>query len=162
MQRTREVLSLKHLPSASSDEILQTVCTDLATDINADLVSVWFFNRSQTKIRCELYYDSMYQSFNKGQVIYRDNCPHYFQALIEDSCIATSDAQHQNATRELADIYLIPNGIQSTLDFILHRGRTPVGVICCECRGQPRVWSEDDKSQLRIVAELLSARFNFR
>ena len=161
MKRTTEALSLKHSPATPPEAVFKTVCVDLAEDITADLVSIWFFDDDQSAIHCQLYYDVRDHSFTKGQVLYRKDCPHYFQAIIEDSCIAAFDAQHQNATRELAEVYLIPNGIQSSLDFILHKGRTPVGVICCESREIARDWTEADKNKLRVIAELVSHRFNF-
>ncbi|MGJ8639645.1 MAG: GAF domain-containing protein [Opitutaceae bacterium] len=161
MKRIREALRIQQVESFRSDYILRLVCTDLAKSIQADLVSIWYFNKAQTEIRCQIYYDSHLQSFKRGQILYRKDFPHYFQAIIEETCIAAVDAQRQMATRELSEAYLIPNGIQSILDFILHQDSVPVGVICCECRDTRRDWTDTEKGKLRVIAELLSHRFHF-
>lgn len=161
MKRTLEILRAKTIKQHSQEEILEAICVDLAEAIKADRVSIWFFNKAQTAIECQIYYDADDKSFKSGQVIKRSECPRYFQTIIEETCIAVTDSRNQFATRELAESYLIPNDIQSTLDFILHQAFIPVGVICCETRHAPRNWTEADKSKLRIVAELLSHRFEF-
>lgn len=161
MKRTRKVLSLKQSVSTARATIFNAVCLDLAEDLKADLVSIWFFDEAHTAIHCQLAYDAIANTSESGQVIYRKDCPHYFQTIVEDSCIVAFDAQNQNTTRELAKIYLIPNGVLSTLDFILHKGRIPIGLISCECREIPRDWSEADKNKLRAIAELVSHRLNF-
>ncbi|MGJ8652591.1 MAG: GAF domain-containing protein [Opitutaceae bacterium] len=162
MLSTLEILRPEHVETTPKEEVFKTLCVNLTEDIQADIVSIWFFDKSQTAIHCQIYYDAKSKTFEKGQILRRSDYPHYFEAIIEEKYISAADAQHQNATRELAEDYLIPHGIQSTLDFVLHEGLRPVGVICCENRVNPRIWSEQDKNILRAIAELISLRFAFQ
>lgn len=157
-----KTLRPERIETTPKEEIFRALCVNLSEDTQADIVSIWFFNKSQTAMHCQIYYDAQTKTFEKGQVLLRNDCPHYFEVIIEDKCIAAPDSQHQNATRELAKDYLIPLGIQSTLDFVLHDDHAPVGVICCENREAPRIWSDQDRNSLCAIAELVSLRFAFQ
>jgi len=162
MKNIREVLRAKKTHQLSTEDTLKAICIDLSKDVSADLVSIWFFDEDLTMMECQAHYDATSETFKKGQVIERSQYPTYFQAIIEETYVSAPDSQNQLFTRELAKDYLIPNNIKSILDFILHEDLAPVGVICCENRNETRNWSEADKRHLRIVATLISHRFDFK
>ena len=162
MKHTLEVLRANKNNQLSREDTLKAICIDLSKAVKADLVGIWFFNEDHTAMECQTHYDAISENFKKGQVLERSEHPNYFQAIIEEACISAPDSQNRFFTREFAKDYFIPNNIKSTLDFILHKDLAPVGVICCENRSETRNWSEADKSNLRIVATLISHRFQFK
>jgi len=161
MLRTRKVLNLKQIDSILNHEVFEAVCKDLAEEIDANLVSIWFCAREGTGIECQCAYDVVSGEFTHGQFLSKNEHPIYIQNLIEYNYISAPDVRTHPATKELIEDYFEPNGILSLLDFILHKDHKPVGVICCENRRVHRNWSEDDKSYLRKIAALVSHRFRF-
>lgn len=161
MERTRQILRQQHLETTAEAEVFQAVCLDLSETLNADLISIWFFNDTHTQIKCQHHYDACTQASGKGLELHKKDYPHYFKTIIEETVISASNALTHPATKELTEGYFIPNEIKSLLDFILHKDYKPIGIICCENRGCIRNWSEQDKSYLRSLAALVSHRFHF-
>lgn len=147
--------------SVHDQDLFKSVCLDVAEHVESDLVSIWFCSFEGTGILCKCRYDAATGIFDDGQRIMKKDCPRYFETMIEYNYISASDARKHPATRELAEIYLKPNKVQSLLDFILHEDYKPIGVICCENRSSIRHWSEDNMSYLRSIAMLVSSRFEF-
>lgn len=161
MKRTREILSLKQVEDATDEKVFKAVCLDVAEDLEADLVSIWFFDSNQTRIECQCSYDAVTGEFSKSHALKRNDFPSYFKTVVEETFISAPDACTHHATKELTEIYFKPNGIQSLLDFIIHKDFKPIGVVCCENRSTRREWSEENKNTLRMIAALVSHRFRF-
>lgn len=161
MKRTRDVLNAGSLQSISDQDVFKAVCLDIAENIGSDLVSLWFCSFEGSGILCQCRYDALTDTFSEGQRLMKEDCPRYFEAIIEYNYISAPDARSHPATRELTETYFKPNGIKSLLDFILHEDFRPIGVVCCENRQKIRHWSEADKSYLRSIASLVSSRFQF-
>jgi len=159
MQRTRQILRQAQTDEISDETIFRTVCQDIAANIETDLVSIWYTVDQGSCIECLCKYDVPANTFSKGQKLYKESYPHYFESVFEQNFISAPHAQTHPDTKELAESYLIPNGIQSLLDFILHENYKANGVICCENRSQVRHWSDEDRSYLRSIAFLISSLF---
>jgi GAF domain-containing protein len=161
MQLTRNILSRKQQGSISDGTVFQEVCKDVAIDLNVDLVSIWLCGDPDRKsyIECQCRYDAKNETFEKGEIVWKADCPVYFETMIEDNIIAAKDVSKHPATRDMMEIYFEPKGICSLLDFILHKDFKPTGVICCEMRGTPREWTEKEIGYLRAIAALVSHRF---
>lgn len=161
MRRTRKVLNPEPTQSVCDQDVFEAVCLDVAENIGADLVSLWFCSFEGSGILCKCRYDALTGIFSEGQRLMKEDCPHYFESMIEYNYISAPDARLHPATRELTEAYFKPNGIKSLLDFILHEDFHPIGVVCCENRQRIRHWSDADKSYLRSIASLVSSRFQF-
>lgn len=161
MQRTREILKPNLADSVCDQDIFEAVCLDVAENVDSDLVSIWFCSFEGTGILCKCRFDALTGVFSEGQRVMKEDCPQYFETMIEYNYISAPDACEHPATRELTESYLKPNGVRSLLDFILHEEYKPIGVICCENRSCIRQWSEADMSYLRSIAMLVSSRFEF-
>lgn len=157
MPRTKELVSKR--PTTSAEDIFKAVCQDAAEAVDADRTSVWTFDRTLSQIECHSCFDALDGSFSKGTILTREDYPSYFRAIVEDNIVNAPHARTQTATREFTDTYFVPNGIQSLLDFIIHKGIEPIGVICCENRRDIRHWSRNDEDFLRAIAALTSFLF---
>ena len=161
MKRTREILKPDTVKTVKDEDVFEAVCLDVAERVDSDLVSLWFCSFEGTGILCKCRYDAITGVFSEGQRVMKEDCPRYFEAMIEYNYISAPEAREHHATRELTEVYLKPNGIRSLLDFILHEDFKPIGVICCENRSSVRHWSQKDMSYLRSIATLVSSRFEF-
>jgi len=161
MNRTREILSKKRSTPATKEEVFKSVCMDVSENLDADLTSIWFFDKDQTQIECQCCFDAITKEFTKGGALKNADYPTYFNSIVEFNFISAPEALTNSATKELAESYFKPKGIVSLIDFILHRNFNPIGVICCENRSSIRNWSESDKDYLRSISALVSFQFQF-
>jgi len=92
-------------------------------------------------------------------VLLREDFPNYFQHLLEETVIRAPRAREYYQTRDLKEAYFEPMGVISLLDFILHDGAVPLGVICSESRTRERQWSDADVNYLRALTALASRFF---
>jgi GAF domain-containing protein len=158
MRRTRELFqATPHLPAPSA--VFNAMCQDASEELGCELVSIWLFDASKERIRCEAAFDASKAVFSAGQILLRRDYPTYFGHLLEETFIKAPDARRHRWTSELAATYFEPHGIVSMLDYILHDGATPQGVICCESRKPIREWTEPQASYLLKLTALASRYF---
>ena len=91
--------------------------------------------------------------------------PAYFNALIQGVSIRADDVFTNPNTAELIESYFKPYQVKSLLDYIIYKGKTPVGLICCETTREKRIWTGDDIDYVRALTvmagvELKSAKKN--
>lgn len=159
MNRTKALLESEDEDQITSQKVFEAVCMDASENVNADLVSVWFFDEKNTQIECQCVYLRDSNEFARGLILRASDYPKYFKSIVEENIISAPDARNHPITSEFTDGYFKPNGIVSLLDFILHKDGKAVGVICCENRGEIRHWSKGDKNYLRALATLTSFHF---
>jgi PAS domain S-box-containing protein len=124
-----------------------------SSTIGVDRVSIWLITDNQKELQCLDYYDSFLKQHSFGKTLQINNIPTYLTALKNDRQIAAADAQNDERTSELAENYLIPEGITSLLDSSIWKGEV-VGVLCLEHRGNLREWYPDERNFSRILATL--------
>lgn len=156
MRRTQQVIDSAPDGIGEGEDVFRAVCLDAAERLEADLVSVWRFEKDHQLIRCLCALDALTGAFSRDQELRREDFPTYFAAVIEENIVCAPDARTHPVTQELTAAYFAPNGIVSLLDFIVHHDFHPVGIICCESRTQRRDWSESDRAYLRSLAALAS------
>jgi PAS domain S-box-containing protein len=82
--------------------------------------------------------------------------PKYFEAMNNQTAIVADDVLTNEFTSELIDSYLKPLGITDMLDIPVRENGNIHGVLCFEHRDDPRVWSDNDISFARSLADFLS------
>jgi signal transduction histidine kinase len=119
----------------------------LITQIVAEALAVersgiWFLEDLDRSLRCADLFIASDKRHEPGGALTSSDYPVYMKALRERRAIVADDALHHEDTRELAESYLVPNGITSMLDApIIRKGRV-IGVVCHEHVGPKRVWTE--------------------
>jgi len=161
MKRTRGILDRKRTQPTAEEEIFQSICKDVSENLDADITSIWFFDKTLSQIECQCCLDSINDSYSSGEILKKATFPSYFNSIIEYNFISAPNARTSQFTKELAEPYFEPKGILSLLDFTIHKDFEPVGIVCCENRRNIRYWSEDDKDYLRSIAALSSLHFRF-
>lgn len=130
-----------------------------STGLHVARVSVWLFESDGNSIECQDVFDEHQGSHNAGLRVHNTQHPLYFKALGEARTLSAPDAVYDPRTSEFAHDYLLPLGITSLLDVPIWTAQKMIGILCCEHRGQIRVWSVDDETFAYTVAALFALAF---
>ena len=117
---------------------------------------------NNSQIRSLINYDAEHQVFTKDCVLTRELYPAYFESIIENEVLSAPYAREHSATQCFTEGYFKPANIYSLLDFILQKDFAPVGVICCERRGDVALWTDDDVETIRMIAMSISYFFDLK
>ncbi|MEO8517148.1 MAG: PAS domain-containing protein [Flavobacterium sp.] len=105
---------------------------------------------------CKNLFDNIKKQHSSSQKLTVRDLPKYFGVMNTYSAIVTDDVSINDATSELLENYLPPLGITDMLDIPVRENGKFHSVLCCEHRDDPRVWSENDISFARALADYLS------
>jgi signal transduction histidine kinase len=126
-----------------------------ALDVSS--ASVWIF-RDGGELTCINRHDRM--PFGEhANVVRTPAFPGYMASLSKRRVLAAQDARAHEATRELADSYLVPRGIGALLDTPMIRGGRVFGIVRHEHVGGPRAWTQRDVDFASSVGDLLTLAF---
>lgn len=129
--------------------------TETAVDIlRIHRAGIWFFVPDASALECADLYDLATSAHSAGAVLYRCDFPIYFATLASTRVLDASDAVLDPRTREFASIYFQRNQIAATLDAPIRCRGGLSGVVCCEYKGEPRTWTDDE---IAFVASLADA-----
>ncbi|MBF0290208.1 MAG: response regulator, partial [SAR324 cluster bacterium] len=134
--------------------------TEISTRaIDVDRGSIWMFNEDRTKLHCTDLFEKDSGSHFHGMEFLASDYPRYFTALDEGLTIKAVDAGKDSSISELAEAYLIPNNITSTLNTVIHIASRSVGVVCFEHIGTIKNWYEDEIAFSANIAEQAAQAF---
>ncbi|WP_395046781.1 PAS domain S-box protein [Flavobacterium sp.] len=122
--------------------------------LTIDRASYWEIEGNQ--LVCKDLFDKIENSHTKDQKLNTRDLPKYIEAIKSQTAIIADDALTNESTSELVDDYLIPLRITDMLDIPVRKNGKFHGVLCCEHCDKPRVWSENDVSFARSLADFLS------
>ncbi len=129
--------------------------TVLATKgLTIDRASFWEIKEDE--LVCNDLYDKNQDKHLKDHFFKIREIPKYIAAVNNQVALVADDVYDNEATSELIDNYLKPLGITDMLDIPIRANGKFYGVLCCEHRDDPRVWSENDISFARALADYLS------
>ncbi|MDY7023016.1 MAG: PAS domain S-box protein, partial [Cyanobacteriota bacterium] len=112
----------------------------VATTLDVERASIWFYNAEKTSIQCQdLYIRSVNEHQSNLQLNAKDY-PAYFAALALDEIIVAKDVHTDPRTAEFTPHYSKPLNIVAMLDSPIRLGGETVGVICLEQVGTQRDW----------------------
>ena len=118
-------------------------------------VSVWTLN-DKGELVCRDLFEANNSNHSSGIVILGTEFPEYFVALESHRIIDAHDAHTDPRTYEFTEPYLKPLGIGAMLDATLRTQGATSGVICLEQLGGPRLWTQEEKSAVFTLADLIS------
>ncbi|HEY9599291.1 MAG TPA: PAS domain S-box protein [Cyanophyceae cyanobacterium] len=140
-----------HLSSA-----LQNITETVASTLEVERCSVWFYSDDRTWIECVDLYELTPHQHSSSYQFQTADYPSYFQALDSNQIIVADDAYNDARTREFSASYLTPLGITSMLDTPIRLGGVTVGVLCIEHTGSKRQWSWEEQNFASTTAYLAS------
>jgi len=158
-RQKQAVVDLAHAQRDASgrlDILIQTTTELLCTALSVQRASVWSYRDSESLIKCLDLYTADTGKHDAGMVLEYAANPAYFEALKHERVISAHNASSDPATSGFANIYLRPNNIGAMMDATILRGSEPIGVVCFENVGEPRVWTIDEQNFAVAVADFIS------
>ena len=133
---------------------VQSIVRDCAQQLQVARVSIWHLSRDT--LLCEQLYRRHENDFESGLILYQNDYPNYFKALMEGGLIDANDAHHDSRTAEFSESYLAPLGIMSLLDAPIFVKGALYGVVCIEATGQARKWDIAELAYAAAIADKVS------
>ena len=144
-------------------EALSTACDDICDTVlkylHAHRVSIWLVEEDKKKIVCHASQGQDHERILQ-KALTRDQCPVYFDHLFTQTTLDIEDSLNDERSRELRDIYLIPEGVRAMLDMPIRRDGQLNGVLCVEQTDQPRQWHLSEKQFTATAASYVALALN--
>ncbi|GAA5162602.1 EAL domain-containing protein [Viridibacterium curvum] len=128
----------------------------VARTLHVTRASIWRLSDDSKSLHAFCGFDSRSGSITEAGVLCEQEYPSYFRNLLSGRLVDAADARNDYRTAELANSYLVPNGIRAMLDCSLHNGGTVSGVLCIEQVGSARLWSREEQFFATSAADLAS------
>jgi PAS domain S-box-containing protein len=154
LSKTKEILEGKW------DEGVETMVSSVGKQMKASRTSIWMFDAAGTTATCEKLYSNDRGGFESGKQLFEQDAPVFFRTLKSEKNIIAKDAATSNETKELADIYLRPLGIQSVLAVPFFNEGKVAGFITCEQQHTAYDWTEDHVEFLKSLTDLITVTLN--
>jgi PAS domain S-box-containing protein len=154
-QALTELTSRQTGVSVTVSDRLRLILETCARTLEVARVGTWRFEDNGATIRCDDLFQSVTGQHSSGDRLYARDVPAYFNAIGHDRVVAAADAHTDPRTREFSELYLTPNGIGAMLDVPLRQEDRPLGVLCIEHVGGPRVWKFDEQNFALSLANLV-------
>ncbi len=130
--------------------------------LDAERVSVWFYDAARTKICLNNLYEISSNQHSSGLELLAKDYPNYFQALETDEIVVADDAQTDPRMHEFLTTWLIPLGITNLLHVPIRSSGKTAGVICHERIGSPRSWTIEEQNFASYLAYMVSLAIEAR
>lgn len=123
--------------------------------LGADLVGFWVYDDQRKQVTSEANYDRLKNTWTDGAILREADAPTYFSVLKEERVLAIEDCFTSPVTAEFKDSYCVPHDIRALIDVPIIFDGDIIGIVCCECVGESRSWTSDDKFFVLIIADLM-------
>lgn len=147
VEQTARLLELAQADKSDFETAVDRILGTAVATLHVDCASFWRVRPDGESIACEhQYFVEHGPVFSSAASLALDAASHpaYFAALRAKDVIAAEDALAHPATASLADEYLKPLGIVSTLDIPVWLDGRTVGLFCAESRRERRAWRPED------------------
>ena len=136
-------------------QVLAMLTEITARTLVAARVSVWSLRADGCTLELVDLYDAGLRAHSSGTELSATRYPAYFDALKSHRVICAPNASLDPRTREFADDYLVPLGIESMLDAAIWFDGRSHGVVCIESVNQRRDWAPDEQQFAGSIADLV-------
>ena len=156
-RRQKVLLDLASKPETDFNTGIGKIIQASATELKLSRVGLWLYDDSRSSIESIAHYAEGKISYEAHHLNQTD-CPSYFSALEGSGMIVASDARTHEATKELSEPYLIPQGVYSLLNVPVRVDGQVIGIVCHEATGATRDWSIEDQDFAHSLADLCALR----
>jgi diguanylate cyclase (GGDEF)-like protein/PAS domain S-box-containing protein len=153
------LMELAQLDKADMRSAFSRIAQVAAATLKVGRASLWLMLPEGTGICCELVHWARPRKEGvpkSADVLTAEDHPAYFAAIQAKEIIVAADAVSHPATRSLAESYLQPLGIASTLDVPVWLDGHVVGMLCLEKIGARRFWRPEDVDFAQGVATMIA------
>ncbi len=117
------------------DELMLQFSTRIVKTLRIERISAWILDKNNTALISIGEYDSRTKLMKRESILRKEDFPIYFEGLIENKTIIAPNIYTHPLTKELTNVYSIPNEIISLLDVPLRINGKLIGVMCFEKTG---------------------------
>ena len=140
------------------DVILNNILIKSAGVLNIDRISLW--NHFPDRIECAKVYVAKTEEFSKGELLFKQEYPHYFDAITQGITLIVNDISDNKYTN---DFMLSPdNDLKSLLDVPIFNNGELIGLICFEMTDSYKIWDAEDIVFTRSIADIISISIETR
>jgi GAF domain-containing protein len=154
-----DVVKSKSIQQGFLDHAINHILEVAAEGLKVSRASIWQYQTNPASIVCLNLYQWKDKHFEKGMVLKALDFPSYFKNILSEGIISAADARTNLATREFKESYLLPLDIHSMLDVPFYVNGNFYGVLCFEQQQTMRVWSAEDSSFAKSLADITSLAF---
>lgn len=157
----RELISISKdeaIFNSGQQQLFKNICKTAVSNLGVNRVSIWLLENHNTQIARQFLFE-LDNETDDVLILYRNDFPAYFQAIVEKPFIMASDARIHPETKDFTDSYLIPLDIYSMLDCPIIVDKAPIGVICCENQHKQKVWNAEDSLFIQSLADFISTSY---
>lgn len=146
----------KKIRKGKIDAAVYEILELAAKAVNTERTNAWIYNEEHTEIKCIGNFDLQENEFIEQAALPIIAMPNYFKYFATEKIIVANDAINDEKTKELTDIYLIPNKITSMMDIPIRVEGEIIGVVCFEHRNAPREWNILEQKFGFVIAQMIS------
>lgn len=145
-----------------SDEAVAEVAQRVCALLECSRASVWLVEGErpgQRRLRrLGGWCDDDGRTLDASATLGEAECPRYFQVLLREGLVVSTDTLDDPVLDGLRHRYLRPRDARALLDVAIGANGAATGILCCEQHGHPRHWSKRDIALLRRLAVEISLR----
>ncbi|TND07882.1 MAG: signal transduction histidine kinase [Bacteroidetes bacterium] len=145
----------QHLREGRFDEAIREIIEVVSAAMQVERMNIWRIDENFRSISSIGNYD-IKTGMLPNLTLHRNTMPEYFGLLESAEIIVTADSAHDPKTRELAEGYIVPNGIISMMDVPIRIEGRMIGVVCFEETKQRRDWSVEERQFGISVAQIIA------
>ena len=153
------LISLCNIPferSAGAISAFRRITEVLARALKSRRAGIWLYNEDRSEVHCAAAFDLSEQSHSAGRTHRVADHPLYFSEMESMHVVAIGDVRADPLTHSFTGPQSNPNNVTALLDApILFHGVVQ-GILCCDDIGSPRSWTEDEKTFVTAVANVVS------
>ena len=135
---------------------MRAIMETAAHAVEAERIGAWMFSPDADELHCEALISPGELVQINDEVLKREDCPAFFNAVENELIIAADDVRAHPCTRELVDEYLAPNGICSLLCVPIRTNGNVKGAVCIEHPDSLRDWHADEQQFGIVVADMMA------
>lgn len=152
--RLTEIATHPSLKSGDLEAAFELVTRTVGELLQADTVTVWYFNFEQEKLICQKNYQLETHSFEKDQAIEFELFEDYIREIVQQRLLVIHDTrQHAYAYQFLEGKYTGRAG--AICQGQIRSGEELIGVLAVESR-EARTWTIEDQSFITSMADLIA------
>jgi PAS domain S-box-containing protein len=161
----KEVLAhlatMKALHNGNLNLAVRQMTETAARTLSINRADLWLFNKDRSVLECIDSYDPQTDKHDRAKSLFIGRYPSYVTALEHERTVVVNNVWTDARTKELAESYLGPQGISSTLDSPIRLAGRVVGVIRHQSNGL-RDWTLEEQNFVGSLADLASLALEAR
>ncbi|MGA2070396.1 MAG: ATP-binding protein [Sedimentisphaerales bacterium] len=158
MYHHNTLLKLANIPEQDLDSLFRLITEQDSEVLNVAQVGIGLFNPNSTEIVCRDLFIKAQKTHEAGHSLKTCDYPHYFKAMENSRILAVNNSLSDTRTREFAEFYMKPKGINSIMHVPIRLHGQMIGIICHEHIGPAREWTNTEQDFAASVADMIALK----